>query len=247
MRILITNDDGYDADGLVAMTAALKGAHSVAIAAPAAQQSGMARAITVHSDVEVERTVTVGDVPTWVVHGTPADCVKIYLEAIAVDEPRPDLVISGINRGANLGSDVLYSGTVGAAIEGFFHGVSSWAVSLDVKSAIPVARVAQLVVEHMPRLLADEPRLLNLNFPRAFADDPPRFAYASVGHRDYSDPFRRIERDGRLFFRMGGQPCDGVNPEGSDLVQTARGHVAVTPLQLDLTDHELLRRLRGDT
>ena len=138
MKILLTNDDGIDGAGLWAMARALKN-FEVVIAAPMHQQSGVAHAMTIHRMMEYRR-VENSVCEAWAIDGTPTDCVKIYLEAMAAD--KFDAVISGINDGANLATDVLYSGTVGGALEGFLHDIPALAVSRDIASGISFAEAA---------------------------------------------------------------------------------------------------------
>ena len=136
MRILISNDDGIASEGLHALAAEFAKAHEVYIAAPWHEQSGMAHALNVHRPIEVEEMPGVafelGAIAAWRIAGTPTDSVKLYLEAL-MDPNRPiDLVLSGINKGANLATDVLYSGTVGAAMEGYLHDMSAAGIALDM-------------------------------------------------------------------------------------------------------------------
>ena len=149
MRILLTNDDGIGAPGLSALAKALSTVHEVVVAAPTAEQSGMAHALTVHRDIEVRGYDGLGDTAAeaWSIDGTPTDCVKIFLEALAKREEWPELVISGVNKGANLGTDVLYSGTVGGALEGYMHDIPAIALSLDVHSSLSFDETADIFVD----------------------------------------------------------------------------------------------------
>ena len=246
MRILLVNDDGIEAEGIRALAEELAGEHEVVLAAPAQQQSGMAHALTVHRDLEVASYEALADkgIHGWKIDGTPTDCVKVYLEALCEKDNWPELVISGINHGANLGSDVLYSGTVGGAMEGFMHGIFSIAVSLDFFSKMPFSEAAAIFVKQLPKLLENEtePAFLNVNFPQTMAKGEPRFVYGTVGHRDYLNAFERIERDGKLFFHVGGEIYDGYNSMDSDISICNHGRVAVTPLMIDMTDYEALKK-----
>ena len=248
MRILISNDDGIEAEGLQALAKALAGQHEVVLAAPARQQSGMAHALTVHSDIEAAQYKDLEDmgITGWKIDGTPTDCVKLYLEALCEKDEKPDLVLSGINQGANLGSDVLYSGTVGAAMEGYMHGIFSIAVSLDFFSKMPFSEAAAIFANELPKLMEREaePAFLNVNFPQILAEGEPKFVYGSVGHRDYLNAFERIERDGKLFFHVGGEIYDGYNAMDSDISICNHGRIAVSPLMIDMTDYEALKKYR---
>ncbi len=244
MRILLSNDDGIDSVGMAALVEALSPVHTLVVAAPAAEQSAMAHAITVRRYIEVEpgeRFIAAG-IEAWKIHGTPADCVKLYLEAMAAPETMPEMVISGINKGANLGSDVLYSGTVGAAVEGYMHGLSAVAVSLDIDSDLRYEQVAALLRDYLPELMKQAPRpfLFNINFPRRLRNDEPSFVFTSVGHRDYLNAFRRIEENGRVYYHMSGEIYDGPNDEVTDVYAASHGYIAVSPLRIDMTDVDFL-------
>ena len=170
MRILLTNDDGVGAAGIAALAAALSAEHEVVVAAPAVEQSGMAHAMTVHRDIEVRAVQDFGveGVEVWSIDGTPTDCIKVYLEAMAVREKWPELVISGVNKGANLGTDVLYSGTVGGALEGYMHGISAVALSLDVHSSLSFDETAKFFAARLPWICKQggDYFLFNVNFPK---------------------------------------------------------------------------------
>lgn len=240
MRILLVNDDGITSAGLKALVQALSPYHTLTVTAPAVEQSGKSHAITVRQRIEIERYTDFNDqtATAWKIHGTPVDCVKIYLEAMITEYERPDLVISGINEGANLGTDVIYSGTVGAAMEGYMHQIPALAVSLDVKSELSYDRVANYLLHQIPFFMRKHPApyLLNVNFPAFLREDKPVFAYTTLGQRDYLNAFRRIEKDDQIFYYMEGEIYDGPNNEMTDIHAASLGYIAVTPLQIDLTD-----------
>ena len=151
LRILLTNDDGIAAAGIAALVESLKGEHDIVVAAPTREMSGMSHAISVGKRLYVDRYAPYEEqhgVEAYRIDGTPADCVMLYLEAIA--ERNPDLVISGINHGSNLGTDVLYSGTVNAAMEGYLHDIPAIAVSLERSSKIPFIEIADIVRDALP-------------------------------------------------------------------------------------------------
>ena len=245
MRILLTNDDGVGAAGIAALAEALSKEHEVKVAAPAVEQSGMAHAMTVHRDIEVRAVQDFGakGVEAWSIDGTPTDCVKVYLEAMAAREKWPELLISGVNKGANLGTDVLYSGTVGGALEGYMHGISAIALSLDVHSSLRFDETAAIFAARLPWICEQGGAhfLLNVNFPKRLRQNPPEFVWASLGHRDYKNAFERIERDGNLYYHIGGEPYDWNCGEETDIRLTEKGFVAMTPLTADMTDISALR------
>ena len=260
MKILLTNDDGIRALGIWALAATLVEKHEVIIVAPMKQQSGMAHALSVLKQVEFMK---INDeqikellrnhcpnakidksIETWAIDGTPTDCVKIYLEAMC-EGNWPEMVISGINHGANLATDVLYSGTVGAALEGFLHEIPSAAVSLDTESVIPFEDAAKATLEYLENKMDSKTTkafFYNINFPKHFKSDKAEFKFAKLGHRDYINAFQHHKDEkGRTFYRVGGQVYDIDRSEGTDIFAAEEGYVAVTPLQSDLTDYNLMR------
>ena len=158
MRILLSNDDGIEAQGIEALVRALHTNHEVIVSAPMYQQSGMAHALTVGTPMEVKHNSRLEEtygITAIAVDGTPTDSVKIYLEAIAGGN-KPDLVISGINHGANLATDILYSGTVGAAMEGFLHDISAFALSVDIDSSLSYEEVAEFFAADLSKLTSQK-------------------------------------------------------------------------------------------
>lgn len=246
MNILLTNDDGIQGAGLQALARALKNCgHCVTIAAPLRQQSGMAHALSVLREIEYKRVDDL-DCEAWAFDGTPTDCVKIYLEGMN-DGRHFDALISGINDGSNLATDVLYSGTVGAALEGFLHDIPSLAVSRDIVSEISFDTAAQVTVEYLEKILTvkQEPFLHNLNFPKNFRTGKAEFMSTRLGRRDYINAFTsRTDHDGRAYFRIGGTICDIDDAEGTDIHAVNLGFVSVTPLTCDTADYDSIVELR---
>ena len=245
MKILLTNDDGINGAGLWSLAHALKiRGHEPTIAAPLNQQSGMSHALSVLREIEYKRF----DNPictAWTFDGTPTDCVKIYLEGMSTE--KFDAVISGINDGANLATDVIYSGTVGAALEGFLHDIASLAVSRDKDSTIPFDIVANVTVDYLEKIFAikHEAFLHNLNFPKNFRADKAEFMITRLGQRDYINAFTsHTDTDGRAYFRIGGTVCDLDDSEGTDIHAVNQGFVSVTPLQADVADYDSIVELR---
>lgn len=249
MRILLCNDDGIGAEGLDALVNELAPEHAVTVSAPLSQQSGKSHAMTVHAEVELLRGKAMQEkyrqygVEAWAVAGTPVDSVKLYLEALV--QVKPDVVISGINDGSNLATDILYSGTVGAAREAFLHGVPAFAVSRDYGSAWSFAEVAHafhsFLMETMERR-DGECFLYNVNFPKKHNPGPAKFVYGRQGVRDYLNAYNRIDRDGRIFYAVHGTPYDTDKSEPTDIYATEQGYVSVTPLKVDATDYEEMER-----
>ena len=246
MKILLTNDDGIQGAGLWAVADALKvRGHCVTIAAPFKQQSGMSHALSVLREVEYKRFAN-DDFDAWIFDGTPTDCVKIYLEGLNPAK-KFDAVISGINDGANLATDVLYSGTVGAALEGFLHAIPALAVSREKNSAIPFDAAATATVDYLEKILSVKRAAFfhNINFPKNFRAGKPEFTATRPGQRDYLNAFTsRTGDDGRTYFRIGGTIIDLDAGEGTDIHATNLGFVSVTPLGTDTADHAALDELR---
>ncbi len=241
MRILLSNDDGIRAEGLEALVSTLYKHHEVIVSAPFRQQSGMSQALTVGSAMELlqdEMLSTRYGIEAWAVDGTPTDSVKLYLEALA-DAP-PDVVISGINHGANLATDILYSGTVGAATEGYLHNISSLAISLDAESSLSFQTAAEISADYLEKLVkrGSKPFLFNINFPRKLRNDMPTFVMGRQGKRDYKNAFFREEReDGRVFYVVKGEIFDTDKSEPTDIFAVEQGYISVTPLMTDRTDY----------
>lgn len=242
MKILATNDDGIEGAGIIALAKILSRSHEVTIAAPKREQSGMSHAFTVRREIEVLKPKFPAEVKAaYAMDATPTDAVKIYLEAIATE--RPDLIVSGINDGANLATDVTYSGTVGAALEGFLHDIPVVALSRDKKSNIPFEEIAEKTIDFIKEIYKKQKLFfLNVNFPKKFNDNP-KFKYCRLGKRDYINAFEKREKDGKIFFVVGGSPVDLDKSEGTDIFAVNEGNISVTPLLSDYTNHNLLENL----
>ncbi len=265
MKILLTNDDGIRALGIWALAVALAKRHEVIIVAPLKQQSGMSHALSVLRQVEFMKitdeqieellknhcpnTKIDKKIETWAIDGTPTDCTKIYLEAMC-EGNWPELVLSGINHGSNLATDVLYSGTVGAAMEGFLHEISSAAISLDVESEISFEDAANATVEYLENeMKKNEHRqfFYNINFPKRYKDNKPQFKFAKLGRRDYINAFQyHTDENDRKFYRVGGQVYDIERGEGTDIFAADEGYVSVTSLHVDLTDYDSMKVKNDD-
>lgn len=248
MRILLTNDDGIYAEGLHVLATALGrvSGWKVYVIAPDRERSASGHSITLHKPLHVNSIhLPELEVPMWSVNGTPADCTKIGTTAI-LDRP-PDLVISGINRGPNLGTDVLYSGTVSAAIEGVILGIPSIAVSLDTHSDPDYLFAAQFMAS-LIQVFAEKglskTTLLNVNIPALAVDDIAGVAITRLGHRRYNDAFvKRQDPRGRTYYWLAGEINLPDSDPGTDMGALACHMVSVTPLHLDLTDDRMADEL----
>lgn len=241
MRILLSNDDGIEAKGIEALVKALYKEHEVIVSAPMYQQSGMAHALTVGTPMEVKHNSRLEEtygITAIAVDGTPTDSVKIYLEAMAGDN-KPDLVVSGINHGANLATDILYSGTVGAAMEGFLHDISAIALSLDIDSSLSYDEVAEIFAADLSKFFGqnDKPLFYNVNFPKKLKGNKPQYVFGRQGKRDYINAFNREEKDGHIFYTISGEIYDTDKGNATDLFAIESGYISITPLITDLTDY----------
>ena len=239
MRILIANDDGYLAPGLAALVQAMQGLGHIDVIAPEQNSSGTSNALSLHRPLSLYQGIN----GFRYVNGTPSDCVHVALTGLLPE--KPDLVLSGINNGANMGDDTLYSGTVAAAMEGFLFGIPSIAFSQvdkgwgHVDTAATTARSivdAVIAQGHLGR-----PFLLNVNIPnRADAPALPRVV-TRLGRRHASEPVVRQQSPrGETIYWIGPAGDAREAGQGTDFHATANGQVSITPLQVDLTDHAAL-------
>ncbi len=245
MKILLTNDDGIEGKGLWAMANALKKYpdFEIAISAPMRQQSGMSHALSVLRRIEY-KIVKNPDFEIITIDGTPTDCVKIYLEMMNRDA-KVGAIISGINDGANLATDVLYSGTVGAALEGFLNEIPSIAVSLGNNSEISFENAAAATAKYFCERIEEGGNFLhNINFPKKYRSGFPEFKSVRLGKRDYLNGFKKeTDPDGKTYFRVGGEVIDFDTGEGTDIFATENGYISVTPLHADTTDYKAVENL----
>lgn len=245
MRILLTNDDGVQAPGIKALCQSLKDIGEIYVVAPATEQSGKSQAITVHNPIMVDKyDIGIDGVCVWSVGGTPADCVKLAIESLIPH--KPDVVISGINCGANLGNDVLYSGTVGAAIEGAMQGIPSVAISLDERIEPDFELSAQIMKnfleQHLEIMHMSARTVLNINIPARVALNA-KVLLTKLGCRAYENDFeKRINPSGKSYYWMCGNIVDKIE-ENTDVWAIERSCVSITPLHFDLTDYKLLQKL----
>lgn len=247
MRILLTNDDGINAPGIQALWNELSSIANVEVVAPDSERSAASQAITVHHPIRVDRhCLNQPNICAWRVGGTPTDCVKIAIEALLTE--RPDFVVSGINQGANLGTDVLYSGTVSAAIEAAMHGIQAIAVSLDsweVCDFNPAARFTKKLIQSMKNRSLPPNTLLNVNVPVAGEGNYNGVAITKLGVRKYDNTFtKRRDPRGRDYYWMGGSVVDSDNDEDSDIVAVSQGKISVTPVHFDLTNYAIMDLLK---
>ena len=239
MKILISNDDGYQAPGIVALYEALKDVAEVEVVAPEMNNSAKSNALTLHSPLQVTRAAN----GFRFINGTPADCVHIALTGLL--GYRPDLVVSGINNGANMGDDTIYSGTVGAAMEGYLFGVPAIAFSQVEKGwkhiDAAAAKARDLVLQmstHNLVITGKEPWLLNVNIPNLPVDAIKPMKVCRLGKRHAAEAvITQQSPRGDIMYWIGGAGPAKDDSEGTDFHATAQGHIAMTPLKTDLTEH----------
>ncbi len=241
MKILISNDDGYQAPGIVALYEALKDIAEVEVIAPELNNSAKSNALTLHSPLHVTRAAN----NFRFINGTPADCVHIALTGLL--GYRPDLVVSGINNGANMGDDTIYSGTVGAAMEGYLFGVPAIAFSQVEKgwkhldAAAQKARELVLQMQSL-QLIGHQAWLLNVNIPNAALQDLKPMKICRLGRRHAAEPvITQMSPRGETMYWIGGAGAAKDDADGTDFHATAMGHIAMTPLKTDLTEHDTLK------
>lgn len=240
MHILIANDDGYLAPGIAALVQAMQGLGTIDVIAPEQNASGTSNALTLTRPLSVFEARGEHVKGFRVVNGTPSDCVHIALTGLL--ERRPDLVLSGINNGANMGDDTLYSGTVAAAMEGFLFGVPAIAFSQGEKGWAHLDAAAACARSIVEQVLAGGPPagpwLLNVNIPnRADAATLPRVV-TRLGRRHASEPvISQVNPRGEKIYWIGPAGDAREAGEGTDFHAVANGQVSITPLQVDLTDH----------
>ncbi len=237
MLVLLTNDDGIFAPGLAAMERALQQFAEVAVVAPATEQSGVGHAITFLTPLTAKEVFDGNRRRGWAVDGSPADAVKLGIAEFC--PRRPDLVVSGINAGLNAGINVLYSGTVAAAIEGAFFGITSIAVSLEWNEHPAYDRAAAIGASVIRDLLARRPAagsLFNVNIPTQALAGTPQLRVVPMGVSRYGEAFeRRVDPRGRSYWWATNDPPPPPSPTESDVTALAAGHVTLTPLEYDLT------------
>ena len=234
--LLITNDDGYDARGIQILARALEGLGDIFVVAPAAEQSASSHSLTLRKRLTTERVAD----RRFKVHGTPTDSVLVGVNAIL--RGKPDLLVSGINHGPNMGEDVTYSGTVSAAFEGTILGVPSLAISSlqrTVQDEKVIGRIARVVVESALELGVPRGCLLNVNIPNPDVAPIKGVRITKLGSRAY-DNLLREEQDehGRTSYTIGGDDPVWKDDDGTDIESVRSGFVSVTPLHLDLTHYK---------
>jgi 5'-nucleotidase len=240
MLILCTNDDGYRATGLRVLSTAAARIGEVQIVAPDREQSASSHSLTMHFPLRAQR---LGD-DTQFVDGTPTDCVALAVGEL-LDGRRPDVVLSGINHGANMGEDVLYSGTVAGAMEATILGIPAIAFSYAGRDPAGIPAYADTLQRLLPQLVGRDgfpvETLLNVNLPPIPPDQVRGVKVTRLGRRVYTDSITRAhDPNGREYFWIGGGGVEWRADEDTDFWAVDQGYISVTPLHLDLTNYKLL-------
>jgi 5'-nucleotidase len=248
MKILISNDDGYLAPGLLALADAMSQIAEVVVVAPERNRSAASNALTLDKPL----TVSQASSNVYFVDGTPSDCVHIALTGLLDD--KPDLIMSGINQGQNMGDDTLYSGTVAAATEGYLFGIPAIAISQVNKGweyIEDAARFALNIVKHhldqLDELVAvsDKPYLLNVNIPNRSYADIKGVQVTRLGRRHQAEPvIKMLDPRGNPIYWIGPAGKEKDAGVGTDFYAVTQGYVSVTPLQIDLTHNPHLEKLK---
>lgn len=249
MRILISNDDGIHAVGIKTLVDRLTYEHEVYVIAPDRERSAQGHALTLHKPLRVEE-VDMGCkvAKAWETTGTPGDCIKIGVSSIL--EHMPDLVISGINHGPNLGADVLYSGTVNAAMEGAVLGFPSIAVSLtnngngQTSDFVYAADFVAKFVNRIKDLNFPKKNILNINVPAIAGSDIAGIEITRLGTRMYTDQYeRRVDPRGKVYYWLAGEIIQGEVEAGTDIMAIRNNKISITPLSFEMTNKAIMPEL----
>lgn len=238
MKILISNDDGYMAQGIKALAKALSDLGDITVVAPDRNRSGASNSLTLENPLRLSQLEN----GVFRVEGTPTDCVHLAITGLLEEEP--DMVVSGINSGANLGDDVLYSGTVAAAMEGRFLGFPAIAISLvgaDATHYETAAWAAQKLVAHLKESSLPADTILNVNVPDLPIAEIAGFESTRLGHRHKAEPvIKEFDPRGRAMYWVGPAGEEQDAGMGTDFDAIRRGVISVTPLQIDLTRYDAI-------
>ncbi len=244
-NILLTNDDGINAPGIAALVEAVISLGEVHVVAPISEMSAMGHAITLSDPIKMVEITRDGNFFGYGIGGTPSDCIKLAIHGQII--PQPDLVISGINQGANLGIDIIYSGTVAGAYEGSILGVPSMAISLNSftrKDFSTAARIAHYFAKKILKNGLPQGTLLNINVPNADMSEIAGIKIVRQGQAEYNEHFeRRLDPRQRVYFWLSGVRNYKDFSEDLDEIAIQQNFVTVTPIQYDLTNYGFMQRV----
>jgi 5'-nucleotidase len=250
MKILVSNDDGILSNGIRALIEALSPCHDVYVVAPDRERSAAGHSLTLHTPLRVEEVdAKYGAKKCWMTTGTPGDCVKLAINAILSEEEKPDIVISGINHGPNLGADILYSGTVSCAMEGAIMGYPSIATSLaslrneyeDFKFASEF--IAQLL-NKLDKYKIPPKTILNVNIPGLEKEDIAGIAITKMGNRIFTDDYeKRIDPRGKVYYWMAGELITEPENAATDIAAIRSNKISITPVTYEMTRTNIMEDL----
>ncbi len=249
LKILVTNDDGINSPGIYHLANNLKKLGSVTVVAPESERSASGLSITMHKPLRLSSIDSIDkNIDSWSINGTPSDCVKFALDFL-INE-KPDLIVSGINRGSNLGTDILYSGTVSAAIEGAINSIPSIAISLDTFENVDFnsyGRIALSLCKQIYEKKIEKGLVLNINFPHAPLNCINGIKVTRLGVRKYKNCFvKRKDPRGKNYFWLAGELDDSDNNESdTDINAIKNNYISITPIKIDLTSYETIDKLNN--
>ena len=253
MKILISNDDGIVASGIRALVEALAVENEVYVVAPDRERSAAGHSLTLHSPIRVEELdPKLGAKRNWVTTGTPGDCVKLGLNGILSENEKPDVIITGINHGPNLGVDIFYSGTVSCAMEGAILGYPAIAMSLASLNYEPDSfnLAANFIAKFLPRIMKvdlPERTLLNINVPALDPEDIAGIAVTELGSRMFTDEYeRRVDPRGKIYYWMAGQLIQNDQHDGTDINAIRNNMISITPITFDISSRAIMPKLREE-
>jgi len=248
VRILVTNDDGINAEGIKQLVDGLSELGDIFVLAPAEEKSACGHGITVHYPIKVNKFSFAKNITAWSIKGTPADCVKLGVTTLLKE--KPDIVVSGINKGPNLGTDVLYSGTVSGAIEAIVLGIPAMAISLTSFSSddFSIAKIVakKLCTDMLSKDLAPD-TLLNVNVPSIDKSEIKGFKVTKLGERKYVNNFEhRTDPRGNDYYWLAGQVVPPEKKdEDLDVVAILNNYISITPIHFDLTNYRIMEQIKG--
>ncbi len=247
MKVLITNDDGIDARGILALAKEISKKHEVTVVAPREQKSASSHSISIHNPIKIREEKIDKDFKAYSVVGTPADCTQAGLSLLCEDI---DLVISGINRGLNCGTDILYSGTVSAAVEGAIYNVPSIAISMEVdwerydEDYTKAAEWISKVVDIAEKSYLRKDVVLNVNVPNVLEDEIRGIKVCRLGKSTYKTDYVLLEEnEDKIYITKGTR--NEISEEDSDLYYLSQGYVTLTPLHFDFTNFQILDEVKN--
>ncbi|HHW56644.1 MAG TPA: 5'/3'-nucleotidase SurE [Clostridia bacterium] len=244
MKILLTNDDGVQGLGMLKLAEYLKGKYDVTVVAPEKERSAISHAITLHKPLRLKKIKEEQNLKIFAVNGTPSDCIKLGVEVVL--GRKPDMVVSGINNGLNLGTDILYSGTVSAAIEASLYGIPAIAVSLSETADIEDKRIYKFLeslIEIILKKGLPKDILLNVNIPD-FQEGVKGIKATKLGKRIYIETFQKnYDPRGKEYYWMAGKISKIEEDEGTDIVSVKEGYISITPIHFDLTQYDMIKDL----